>query len=1146
MRPVRLPIYLYSCSVILAVVFLILPKSAAAQQRYIRPLVNEPVNDSRRVVLRGNVHPMARSQYDAGAAPSNLPMERMLLVLKRSPEQQAALSKLLDDQQDKSSPQYHKWLTPDQFGLQFGPADSDVQAVTSWLQLYGLQVSRVSKGRTMIEFSGTASQVRETLHTSIRKYVVKGEAHLANANDPEIPAALAPVVAGVHSLHNFYLKPLSSFSGERFTITRRAGLPPQLNAGDGSHALVPGDYSVIYNINPVYQAGIDGSGATVAVVGRSNFLVQDVIDFQQLFALPFNPPQVIFDGADPSNLGGGEEAEALLDVTWSGAVARGAAVKFVLSAGTDTTDGVVLSELYIIDNNVGDVMTQSFGGCEAVFTSTEATGFSVLAEEAAAQGITYVVASGDTGSAGCDNLTESIAQGPISASLQAATPFTIAAGGTQFNENGHNSTYWNSSNDPFTLASAKSYIPENVWNESCTTQCATGAAPLASGGGGVSSFFSKPSWQAGVTGIPNDGHRDIPDISLSASSHDPYILCFEGSCQSGNALGISGTSASAPSFAGVIALVNQQTGSRQGQANYVLYRLAAAETLAPCNGSKTTALPAASCVFNDVTVGNNAVPGETGYGTGTAKYQSTVGYDLATGLGSVNVANLLNAWSSVTFRPTTAALTLTPATFTHGTAANVSITVAPGSGSGTPTGDVSLLTDLPSSQQSEVFYTLSGGAATGTATGLPGGAYNIRAHYAGDATFAPSDSPAIPITVSAEGSTTTLAVSGFGTGGNLIPFGSQPYGLPAYLRADVAGQSGNGTATGSVVFTDNGTNPLGAFYTLNSEATAATSQGLFTIPAGQHAIQAQYGGDSGFRPSASAAVNITVTKAATTTTVVSDINSVVLGNPVMLTATMNTNSGGQPPRGTVMFFSNGSPLNANGPSSVGGSDGSGNIQTGAFLTAQGLAQGILILPLGQNGITAQYSGDANYAGSTSSATTVNVQADFNFEAATRLMTITSPGASGSVQLIITGQPGYNSTINFSAASCSGLPRESTCSFSPASVTGSGSTTVTVSTTAAHVAKVESSGWWGMTLGSTLAGVFLLGGGSKRRRFGKLFSVFVVALLITIGGCGGGGGGNGGGSGGPKDPGTPVGDATVTVTATAGSATHVAIFSLSVQ
>jgi Pro-kumamolisin, activation domain/Bacterial Ig-like domain (group 3) len=1150
MRPVRLRIFcpdFYFFLIAFAFVLLIFASPASAQQKYVHPLVSEPVDDRHRIVLRGNVHPMARSQYDAGSAPASLPMERMLLVLKRSPEQQAALSKLLNDQQDKSSPSYHKWLTPEQFGQLFGPADSDIQAVTSWLQSHGLQVPRVTKGRTMIEFSGTAAQVHEALHTSIRKYVVNGEAHLANANDPEIPAALAPVVAGIHSLHNFYLKPLSTFSGERFAITRTAGLPPQLNAGDGSHALVPADYSVIYNINPVYQSGIDGSGTTIAVVGRSNFLVQDVADFQQLFALPFNPPQVIFDGADPGNLGGGEEAEALLDATWSGAVARGAALKFVLSAGTDTTDGVVLSELYIIDNNVGDVMTQSFGGCEAAFNSTEATGFSVLAEEAAAQGITYVVASGDTGAAGCDNLAESIAQGPVSVSLQAATPFTIAAGGTQFNENGHNSTYWNLSNDPITLASVKSYIPENVWNETCTTQCATGAAPLASGGGGVSTFFTKPSWQAGVAGIPNDGHRDVPDISLSAASHDPYILCFEGSCQSGNALGISGTSASAPSFAGVVALVNQQTGSRQGQANYVLYRLAATETLSQCNGSRTTALPGASCIFNDVTEGNNAVPGETGFGTSIEKYQSTVGYDLATGLGSVNVANLVNAWSSVTFRSTTSTLTLTPATFTHGSSANVSITVAPGSGSGTPTGDVSLLTDLSSSQQSEVFYTLTGGAASGTAIGLPGGTYNIRAHYTGDATFAPSDSAAVPITVSAEGSTTTLSVFGFDTGGSLEPLVSQPYGVPAYLRADVAGQSGHGTATGNVVFNDNGPDPPGTYYsTLNSEATATTSQGLFTLPTGQHAMSAQYGGDSGFRPSGSAVVNFTVTKAATTTTVASDMNNVIPGTPVTFTATVNTNSGGQPPGGTLIFLSNGSPLNANNPSSVGGvRSGSGNIQTGAFLTAQSSGQGVFTLAVGQNNITAQYSGDAYYTGSTASATVVNVQPDFSFAASETTLAVSAPGGSGTLTLTVTGQPGYNSTINFTASSCSGLPRESTCSFNPATVAGSGSTTVTVATTAAHSAKLESPGWLGASLSMTLAGVFLLGKGTKRRGFGRFLSFLAFALVITIAGCGGGGS-SGGGGGGNRDPGTPVGTSTITVTATAGGISHTATFTLAVQ
>lgn len=295
------------------------------------------------------------------------------------------LLKLLDDQQDKNSANYHKWLTPEQFGQQFGPADADIQTVTSWLDSHGFQVAKVTKGRTMIEFSGTATQVQEAFHTAIHKYMVNGESHWANASDPEIPAALAPVVAGVHTLHNFYAKPLIALSGQRFSLTRQLASRPHATSGDGSHALSPDDYAVIYNINPIYQSGIDGTGTTIAVVGRSDFISQDVADLQNLLGLPSNPPQIIPDGQEPGNLGGDEEAEALLDVSWSGAVARNATVKFVVSASTDTTDGIVLSELYIIDNNAGDVMTESFvAGCEANVSNSEAAGFEALAEEAAA------------------------------------------------------------------------------------------------------------------------------------------------------------------------------------------------------------------------------------------------------------------------------------------------------------------------------------------------------------------------------------------------------------------------------------------------------------------------------------------------------------------------------------------------------------------------------------------------------------------------------------------------------------------------------------------------------------------------------------------------------------------------------------------
>src|SRR5581483_10547259 len=304
-----------------------------------------------------------------------------------------------------------------------------------------------------------------------------------------------------------------------------------------------------------------------------------------------------------------------------------------------------LSEEYIIDNNLANVMTESFGSCEANYTASGAAAVSALAQQAAAEGITYLVSSGDAGSAGCDDPnTETSATGPLSVNALASSPYTIAVGGTQFNEAG--GTYWSSANGG-TLGSAVSYIPEDVWNANCTgSVCGTGT--ILAGGGGASVFFAKPSWQSGVAGIPNDGARDVPDVSLTAALHDAYLLCVDGSCTP-NAQGqiqlflVGGTSASAPSFAGVMALVNQKTGSRQGQANSVLYALATSDTLANCNASN--ALPPGTCIFNDVTVGTNAVPGEANYNSGSETYPATPGYDLASGLGSVNVANLANGWN---------------------------------------------------------------------------------------------------------------------------------------------------------------------------------------------------------------------------------------------------------------------------------------------------------------------------------------------------------------------------------------------------------------------------------------------------------------------------------------------------------------------
>jgi len=272
---------------------------AAGQQAAIVPArITQPVDMENLVTLRGNTHPLARPEYDQGAAPDSLPTERMLLVLRRSAEQEAALRKLLDEQQIKSSPNYHMWLTPEQFGQQFGPADADIQAVTGWLTSQGFQVSHVAAGRTVIEFSGTAGQVREAFHTEIHKFVVKGEEHWANASDPQIPAALTPVVVGFASLNNFPRKPMHRLLGT-FSKSKATGeVRPLFTLGSNNYAVGPTDFATIYNVTPLY-ATIDGTGQTVAIVSDTNINTQDVADFRSLFGLPANVPQIILNGPDP-------------------------------------------------------------------------------------------------------------------------------------------------------------------------------------------------------------------------------------------------------------------------------------------------------------------------------------------------------------------------------------------------------------------------------------------------------------------------------------------------------------------------------------------------------------------------------------------------------------------------------------------------------------------------------------------------------------------------------------------------------------------------------------------------------------------------------------------------------------------------------
>ncbi|MBV9158928.1 MAG: peptidase S53, partial [Acidobacteriaceae bacterium] len=425
------------------------------------------VNGGQLQILNGNVHRLARAEFDRGAAPSDLPMEHMLLVLTRTAAQEAGLQTLIKQQQDPKSAQYHQWLTPQEFGSRFGAADADIQTITSWLQSQGFTVNSVSSGRAVIDFTGTAGQVQQAFHTQIHQYVVNGQQHWANATNPQMPAALIPVVAGVATLHNFTKQTQLINSGRQFEAQLTSGGRPQFTEGIGNNALSPADYAVIYNLNPLFSANINGAGRTIAVVGRTNINLSDIQEFRSTFGLSGGTVQVIVNGRDPGNVGGAEEAEAVLDTSWAGATAPGATVDLVVSRTTNTADGVDLSEQYIIDQNLADVMTESFGDCEANYTQAEANYYSSLAEQAATQGITYFVAAGDAGSAGCNSGSDNTSDGILSVNILASNPFVVAVGGTEFNENGNYSTYWSSSNGQDDV-SAQSYIPEDVWNESCT------------------------------------------------------------------------------------------------------------------------------------------------------------------------------------------------------------------------------------------------------------------------------------------------------------------------------------------------------------------------------------------------------------------------------------------------------------------------------------------------------------------------------------------------------------------------------------------------------------------------------------------------------------------------------------------------------
>ena len=589
-----------------------------------------PIDARRTVVLKGHIHPLAQPRFDQGPVEPAFRVGYVTLVLKKTAAQQAALEQLLQEQQDPASPSYHDWLTPEQYADRFGLSQSDLDKISGWLQSQGFTVEYAARGRNWLSFSGTAGQVRTALHTDIHRYSMDGEMHFAAAAEPSVPASLEPVVAGFLGLDDFYPKapkhPLPAFT-----------------SGDGTHSLAPDDLAAIYDITRLYQAGVNGAGQSIVIVGESNINTADIQGFRTKYNLPALNLQVI---RNPTSSDPGTTIdymkEADMDLEWAGAVAPNAALIYVYGSSADQ------AAFYAIDNNLAPVISESFGNCESQSESQYSSIERSEAQKANLQGITWLASSGDSGAFDCDYRVNIAVHG-LAVNFPASIPEVTAVGGTEFNDGG--GTYWNSTNGP-NGGSATSYIPETAWND--TTASKAVGQGIDATGGGASSFYPKPAWQTGF-GVPADGARDVPDVSLAASNfHDPYNVL------SGGTWGLyGGTSIATPAFAGMVALLNHylvankaQSKPGVGNINPALYQLA-------------QTVPSA---FHDTTAGDSIVScgkGTPGCTTGQFGYSAAPGYDLATGLGSVDAYNLVTQWNSNLPIPTTAAsmvLSSSPAT----------------------------------------------------------------------------------------------------------------------------------------------------------------------------------------------------------------------------------------------------------------------------------------------------------------------------------------------------------------------------------------------------------------------------------------------------------------------------------------------------
>lgn len=824
--------------------------------------------------LPGTVHPLAQSRFDTGRMPSSTPIKGVSIYFSRTPAQQAALNQLLADQQNPSSPLYHQWLTPQQFAARFGMAQSDIDAVELWLEQQGFSIDSVAKSRNLIRFSGSVGQVEQAFQTQMHYYTVNGTKFFAPSTALSVPTAFASVIANVGNLSS--LRPRAQYVPYKPADPRAAFTSSQ----SGSVFFAPGDIKVAYDMNPILSAGIDGTGQTIVIVGQSQVALSDISNFQTAAGLTAKAPTTILvPGSGDSSFFAGDEGESDLDLEWSGGIAPGAAIYFVYT-GNNANYGVFDSINFAIDNRLGNIISASYGACEAGNSASTLTQYESIYAQAAAQGQTLVAASGDQGSTSCSGATgvSTTIQESLSVNYPASSQYVTGVGGTEITSanDASGNQYFSAQQSTDTLTSVLKYIPEVAWNDDDSQY------GLSSTGGGISTVVPQPSWQTTyftATGQTNPGKsgRLVPDISLYSSPNNPgYLYCTSdtsdwnttnttnpqvASCNSGfrdattKYLTVAGgTSFAAPIFAGMVAILNQKTGysSGQGLVNPTFYTLAANSTTY-------------ATVFHDIiaggpngttSTGNQCLAGSSYCSSSsgsTTKYPTAPNYDLATGLGSFDFTALATAWPASTATTVGTTTTVAASNSAPNAGDNVifTITVAPQSGLVAPTGSVTLEIDGGSAlggSTTTVALNASGSASTATYTTsfTTTGGHSVVAQYAGNTSFAASSGAASVIiggsssgkgTFSLAATNITVAQGGSGTSTITVTPSGGYTGTVSFTVSTTGSGLANAcySAANAVVA---GATPVTASLTLDTNATSCANGGAVLHGKGLHTIGA--------------------------------------------------------------------------------------------------------------------------------------------------------------------------------------------------------------------------------------------------------------------------------------------------------------------